>query len=177
MFRGLVFVVLIAACSNAKDKPPPAADAGQGDRPATETGPAESPVAEAGAAEVDPMLMCDPAREVLSHLAGMTPNGQVRYVMDRCSRNVCAGGCDIGAVSFALTYAGRTDAAKGSDIAYTRTHHNWNDSLVATLPDRVLKWRIVVDELAPVFPPKQFVSVETLAGDPILADTEVIAGR
>ncbi len=120
--------------------------------------------------------MCDPANQVFWHEMGMSANGQVRFVLDRCERNVCAGGCDIFGVYFALTYDGRTDAAKGSDIAYTRTHHNWHDSLVATLPDRVLKWRIVVDELAPVFAPKQYVSVETLAGAAILADTEVIAG-
>lgn len=127
---------------------------------------------------VDLNLVCDPTSQLRWlpwHQTGMTADGQVSYVLNRCASNPCGGGCDIGQVSFALSYDGRTDAGKNAGIAYTKTHHNFDDSLVVTLPDRVLKWRVVG-----VFPPgsgiklKFFVRVDTLDGAPILAETEAI---
>ena len=185
---GLLLVVFLAACSGANDKPPPAGDAGGADRPADhavavdagtdapadDVGSADRPTSAdtGGGTPIDPNPMCDPANEHLWKWSGMTANGEVRWALNRCAWNVCAGGCAVGDVYFALTYNGRSDAARGSDIAYTRTHHNWNDSLIATLPDRVLKWRIVVDESASTFKPKYFVSVQSRTGASILPETE-----
>ena len=163
------------------------------DRPPTDSGVAESrsidgPPADWGAAEsgsidrspadsvgvvIDPSLMCVSGVEARGHMTGRSADGQVSFILDRCTAGGCGGGCQIGQVYFALTYHGRTDAAKGADVTYMKTHHNFLDSLVAGLPDRVLKWRTTY-----AFPPpaRYFVSVETRQGVPILPQTEVIAG-
>lgn len=133
---------------------------------------AEQPSGDGGTT-VDPTLMCDPEHEVLWPQTGHSADGKVSYVLNRCAFNACAGGCGIGDVYFALTYLGRTDAAKGAQVQYTRTHHNWNDALTATLPDRVLKWWVVLDENDPELDWTMQVNVEALDGTVILAPTEV----
>ena len=126
-----------------------------------------------GGTHVDPTLTCDPEHEVLWPQTGHSADGKVSYVLNRCAFNACAGGCGIGEVYFSLTYLGRTDAAKGAQVQYTRTHHNWNDALTATLPDRLLKWWVVLDENDPELDWTMQVSVEARDGAIILAPTEV----
>lgn len=133
-----------------------------------------------GTVATDPNITCRSGQQKLWHQTGKSADGQVRSVLNRCASNLCGGGCGIGTVGFAVTYNGRTDAAKGASIKYTKTHHNFDDSLVATLPDRVLKWRIngdPIDPNGPAFQARYFVSVETLDGTPLLAETQVVADQ
>jgi hypothetical protein len=116
-------------------------------------------------------LVCDGENEHRVRETARSAEGDVSYVLDRCMWMVCAGGCDVTDVSFSLTYGGRTDFARGDEVAYTRTHHNWNDSLVATLPDRLLRWRVVFSLDDGTLTP--YVSVEARGGAVILPETRL----
>jgi hypothetical protein len=95
----------------------------------------------------------------------------VSFVLRRCTAPICAGGCDTYPIYFSLTHDGMTDVADARGaFMYMQTHHNWMDSLVATLPDRRLRWRVEFDGGCTL---THFVSAETLDGTPILADTAV----
>ncbi len=180
-------VLMILACSASNQQPPPLEDGASPDHPATvDAGwpdtlpPVDVPVGDGAVTDRpgDSALICQPPTEDFGRQTAKSADGAVRYVLDRCAvSRICAGGCAIAEASFTLTYGGRTDNARGADITYTRTHHNWNDSLVATLPDRVLRWKVVVDEASPTFVMKAFVQVDTSQGTPILPETELMIYR
>ena len=98
----------------------------------------------------------------------------VSFELHRCIGGpICAGGCPAYAVYFALTHGGATYAALEPDIAYTATHHNWTDHLVATLPDRRTYWRIEFDFGGTGVVHRHYVRSEALDGTPILPETEL----
>jgi len=161
-----LLAVGLAACADGGGTARPAPDGG-----ARDTGAPDGALSDSGGPDGDGGLVCDGENEHLVRETAASASGDVSYVLDRCMWMICAGGCDVSRVSFSLTYGGRTDSASGDDIVYTRTHHNWNDSLVATLPDRVLEWRVAFSLDGGTLTP--FVSVETRGGDVILPETRL----
>jgi hypothetical protein len=102
---------------------------------------------------------------------GASTDGTVSFELERCVELCVAGGCRVQALAFALTYGGATHRASASQLSYSATHHNWTDSLVASLPDRRLRWR--TEGGGPVA--GEFVSAETLEGAALLPETPVSA--
>jgi hypothetical protein len=105
-----------------------------------------------------------------SHDTGATGDGTVSFDLRRCIRLCPAGGCEAYAFYYALRHDGTTHtASRREQIEYTVTHHNWQDSAVATLADRRIRWRtdFELDTGDVIY----FVSSETLDGTPILPET------
>src|SRR5262245_46516572 len=105
-----------------------------------------------------------------SHDTGATTDGTVSFDLRRCIRLCPAGGCEAYAFYYALRHDGATHIAdRREQIEYTVTHHNWQDSAVATLADRRIRWRIDYDlgTGAMVY----YVSSERLDGTPLLPET------
>jgi hypothetical protein len=98
---------------------------------------------------------------------GRTVDESVEFELERCMSEVCGGGCAVDAVYFRITFEGRTDEAWDDDLDYTRTHHNWGDSLTATLPDRTLRWRVNVND--------NYVAIDATDASPILEELLVPA--
>jgi hypothetical protein len=97
-------------------------------------------------------------------------NGDVAFRLDRCMAPVCGGGCPVTSPQLIVVTPGHTDVATSDVIAYTQTHHNWLDSLVATLPDRRIDWHVEFvfeDSLVE----RHTISIEALDGSPILDET------
>jgi hypothetical protein len=116
-------------------------------------------------------MTCEPAEWLFRSHAGQTDDGSVAFSLRFCQANACGGGCERYPIDFSLTFDGATWTAIRPQIEYTVTHHNWYDSLVATLPDRRLRWRVDTDVMTWGW--RHYVSAETLAGDVLLAETEV----
>ncbi|HEY3497634.1 MAG TPA: hypothetical protein VGK73_23210, partial [Polyangiaceae bacterium] len=101
---------------------------------------------------------------------GRSTDGSIDFELQRCMATVCGGGCQVYSVYFRITHDGRTDEAVDEQIEYTQTHHNWSDSLTATLPDRTLRWRVGITE---PFGMEDTVAIDALDGSPILEDVVV----
>lgn len=116
---------------------------------------------------------CDLEFMRLFPMGGESEDGAVSYLMDSCIQvpELCVGGCYVFSASFSLSYLGRTDHASSAQVEYTSTHHNWSDSLVATLPDRRLFWRTDFDSGGS---DTMTVAVEGLDGVVILPETEIV---
>jgi len=97
-------------------------------------------------------------------------DGTVAFELYRCMPQICGGGCPVSQPQLVLRANGHVDVATPDTIEYTKTHHNWADALVATLPDRRLRWRVEFD-FSEGMVERHFVSSETLDGTPILAET------
>ncbi|MCC6877966.1 MAG: hypothetical protein IT378_26885 [Sandaracinaceae bacterium] len=99
--------------------------------------------------------------------------GGVSYRLWRCDAERSALGLTLGfrADAFELVIGGEVHRARTESIVYTVTHHNWDDSLVATTPTAILHWRTERDLVT--FDPRYFVSATDLAGATILAETPV----
>ena len=111
------------------------------------------------------------AGNTLVETTGRTDDGRVEFELDRCMASICAGGCQVFSVYFRLVYDGRTDEAWDAQIDYTLTHHNWDDSLIAALPDRSLRWEVkLVDVESGI---ANFVAIDALDGSPILEEIAV----
>ena len=105
-----------------------------------------------------------------SHDTGATADGTVSFDLRRCIRLCPAGGCEAYAFYYALRHDGATHTAdRREQIEYTVTHHNWQDSAVATLADRRIRWRTDYDLMTGAM--VYYVSAETLDGTPLLAET------
>lgn len=97
-------------------------------------------------------------------------NGDVSFRLDRCMPSICGGGCPVYSPQLTVVTPDRTCVALSDDIVYTKTHHNWGDSLVATLSDVRVTWRVEFDfdegmvEL-------HYVAIESIDGAPVLAET------
>ena len=157
--RGAVVLLLIAtACGDGGGAPDAGADAGT-DAGGTDAGD------DGGAGT------CEPAEWLFRMHGGRTDDGSVAFLLRFCQANACGGGCERYPIDFSLTFDGATWNATRPQIEYTVTHHNWYDSLVATLPDRRLRWRVDTDVMT--FGWHHYVSAESLAGDVLLPETEV----
>ena len=170
---GLLLAPALVACSSA-----PAGDAGPGDAASGDA--ASTDAASTDAAASDAAASPDASRdggEVCptfwrhSIRAGASTDGSVSFELERCGELCVAGGCRVQPLAFSLTYGGATYRATASQIEYSATHHNWTDSLVATIADRRLRWRIE----GGVATPGEYVSAEDLAGATLLAETMVRA--
>jgi hypothetical protein len=115
-----------------------------------------------------PDFSCNPESQERVTIQGTSADGSVGFVLHRCMSQICAGGCGVYDVHLSLCYDGRTDEAGSDQIEYTLTHHNWDDSLVATLSDRRLSWQTEIES-------SYALAVETLGGDVILPDTLIRA--
>lgn len=99
-------------------------------------------------------------------------SGDVWFRLERCMPMICGGGCPVSSPQLVITHAGRTDVATSDLIVYTKTHHNWLDSLVATLPDRKLLWRVEFD-FEDGLVERHILAIEALDGSPILLETTI----
>jgi len=97
-------------------------------------------------------------------------NGDVSFRLDRCLPPICGGGCPVYSPQLTVVTPGRTWIALPADITYNQTHHNWQDSLSALLPDARITWRVEFD-FDEGLVERHFVAVETLDGAPVLPET------
>ncbi|MBN1947214.1 MAG: hypothetical protein JW797_16200 [Bradymonadales bacterium] len=97
-------------------------------------------------------------------------NDEVSFRLDRCMPQICGGGCPVSSPQLIVVTAQRTYVATSEVIVYTQTHHNWLDSLVATLSDCRITWRVEFtfeEQLLEL----HYIAIETLDGTPILEET------
>ncbi|MBZ0122129.1 MAG: hypothetical protein K8H88_34365 [Sandaracinaceae bacterium] len=99
--------------------------------------------------------------------------GAVSYRLWRCDAERSALGLTLGfrGDAFELVIGGEVHRARTDSIVYTVTHHNWEDSLVATTPTAILHWRTERDLVT--FEPRYFVSATDPGGATLLAETQV----
>jgi len=108
---------------------------------------------------------------VRAETIGRTADGSVEFELERCMNLICGGGCPVSSVYLRVVYAGRTDEAWDEQIDYTQTHHNWYDSLTATLPERSLRWHVRQNPDAPG--EEHLVGIDATDGSPILEELVV----
>jgi len=92
----------------------------------------------------------------------------VSFRLDRCMPQICGGGCPVSSPQLVIVHPGGTDVGLAAQIEYGKTHHNWMDSLVATLPDRRLRWMVVFD-FDDGMVEQHTVAIDALDDSPILA--------
>lgn len=101
--------------------------------------------------------------------------GGVSYRLWRCMTGQGSGHTGVyRADAFELVFGGRTyrvDAA--GSLVYSWTHHNWEDALVATHPEAILRWRVEAELIGP-FELRTFVSAtDATGGTTLLPETRV----
>jgi hypothetical protein len=113
--------------------------------------------------------------EIDHELLSGSAAGGVSYRLWRCMTGQGSGHTGVyRADAFELVFGGRTyrvDAA--GNLVYSWTHHNWEDTLVATHPEAILHWRVEAELIGP-FELRTFVSAtDATDGTTLLPETRV----
>jgi hypothetical protein len=119
----------------------------------------------------EPLTVPTPRRERLDISNGESGAAAIHFTLDRVWAGVGIGKSQLWApASFSLTVGNQSWTVTAWDaLDYTNTHHNWEDSLVATADDgKVLTWRVAFMSGIP-----NEVSATAADGTVILAPTVV----